>query len=84
MDEVAGFLEVGRTDDTHEVVIRYRNPALDVNGTVRIVVSPRHARYLANLLTEHATYAEDEAIGARNGASIFHPKSRGKQPPRSK
>src|ERR1017187_4278753 len=50
MDKVAGFLEVGRTNDTHEVVISHPNPKLDANGTARIVFSPRYARYLANLL----------------------------------
>lgn len=64
MDKVAGFLEVGRTDDTHEVVIRHPNPKLDAHGAAHIVFSPRHARYLANLLIEHATYAEAEAAGA--------------------
>ena len=66
MDKVAGVLEVGRTDDTHEVVIRHLNPKVDPNGAVRILVSPRHARYLANLLTEQATHAEAEAAGGLN------------------
>jgi hypothetical protein len=65
MDKVAGFLEVGRTDDTHEVVIIHPNMKLDTNGRARIVLSPRHARYLANLLIEHATYAEEEAVGMK-------------------
>ena len=62
MDKVAGFLEVGSTEDTHEVVISVPNLKLDANGTARIAFSPRHARYLANLLTEHATYLEAEAV----------------------
>lgn len=63
LDKVAGFLQVGRTEDTHEVVILHQSATLDRNGAIRIVVSPRHARYLANLLTEHATCAEEEATG---------------------
>jgi hypothetical protein len=35
--EVAGFLEVGRTEDTHEVVIIHPNLKLDMNGRARIV-----------------------------------------------
>ncbi len=63
MDKVAGVLEVGRTDDTYEIVISY--PALkpDANGFGHIVVLPRQARHLANLLIEQATYAEAEAAG---------------------
>lgn len=76
MDKVAGFLEVGRTDDTHEVVIHHPNPTLDVNGTVRIVVSPRHARFLASLLTEQAAYAEEEASDAPHRARSVRPKNR--------
>lgn len=63
MDKVAGFLEVGRMDNTNEVVIIYPNPKLDANGAARIVLSPRYARHLANLLAEHATCAEDETAG---------------------
>ena len=63
MDKVAGFLEVGRTDDSHEVVIIHPNLELDANSTARILFSTRYALYLANLLIEHATYAEAEAAG---------------------
>ena len=75
MDKVAGFLEVGRTDDTHEVVISHPNPKLDANGTARIVFSPRYARYLANLLTEHATHAEAEAVDAPHKTRSYRTKS---------
>ena len=61
MDRVAGFLEIDRTDDTHEIVISHPTLKPDAKGRVRIVLGPRQARYLANLLIEHATYAEDEA-----------------------
>lgn len=63
MDRVAGFLEIDRRDDTHEIVISH--PALkpDPDGLVHIHLPPRHARHLANLLTENATYAEAETVG---------------------
>ena len=79
MDKVAGFLEVGRTDDTHEVVISHPNPKLDANGTARIVFSPRYARHLANLLTEHATYAEAEAEDAQHKSGAYLPRNHGQQ-----
>jgi len=63
VDKVAGFLEVGRTDDTHEIVIRLPDSKPDANGAARIVLSPRYARHLANLLAEHAVCAEAEATG---------------------
>ena len=63
MDKVAGFLEVGRTDDTNEVVISVPDLKPDCNGAARIVVLPRYARHLANLLIEHATAAEAAALG---------------------
>ena len=63
MDKVAGFLEVGRTDASHEIVIEHPGLKPDANGATRIVLSPRYARHLANLLIEHATYAEAEAVG---------------------
>jgi hypothetical protein len=63
MNRVAGFLEIDRTDDTHEIVITHPVLKPDANGAVRIVLRPRHARYMANLLVENATYAEAEAAG---------------------
>jgi hypothetical protein len=63
MDRVAGFLEIDRTDDTHEIVITHPICEPDAKGQVRIVLQPRQARYLANLLLEQAAYAEDEATG---------------------
>jgi hypothetical protein len=61
MDKVAGVLEVSRTDDTQEVVIIHPDLKPDASGVGRLVFSPRHARYLANLLVEHAAAAEAEA-----------------------
>lgn len=65
MEKVAGFLEVERTDETHEIVISYPTMEPDEHGMARIVFSTRHARHLANLLIEQATYAEAEAGGTR-------------------
>ena len=84
MDKVAGFLEVGRTNDTHEVVISHPNPKLDADGTARIVFSPRYARYLANLLTEHATYAEAEAVGVAHKPRSYRPRNRDERSSQSK
>ena len=39
MDKVGGFLEVGRMDDTHEVVIRHSNLKLDANGAAHRVLA---------------------------------------------
>jgi hypothetical protein len=63
VDNVAGFVKVRRTDDTHEIVIAHPASHSDRDGLERIVLSPRHARHLANVLIEHATYAEAEAAG---------------------
>ena len=62
MDKVGDALEVTRTDDTQEVVIIHPDLKPDSSGLSRLVLSPRHARYLANLLVEHAAAAEAEAI----------------------
>lgn len=75
MDEVGGFLEVGRTDDTQEVVIRHPNLKLDANGAAHMVFSPRNTRYLANLLTEHATIAEAEAVAVLSNTSPRRPRN---------
>jgi len=63
MDIVAGFLKIDQKDDTHEIVVKH--PALkpDTDGWVHFVLLPRHARHLANLLVEYATYAEDKMDG---------------------
>jgi hypothetical protein len=63
MDKVAGFLEIDRRDDTHEIVISHPAFKSDDNGLIHIMLLPRHARYLANLLIENATYAEAEIFG---------------------
>ena len=62
-DKIAGHLFVGRTADTHEVVINHGDLKPDANGVGHIVFSPRQARNLANLLLKHAAYAEAEANG---------------------
>lgn len=63
MDKVGGILEVGRTKDTHEIVIRHLALNPDANGLGQIVFSPRHARHLANVLIDHATYLNSGVIG---------------------
>ena len=76
MDKVAGVLEVSRTDDTQEVVIIHPDLKPDASGVGRLVFSPRHARYLANLLIEHAAAAEAEAemaAGTGTGKSTAEP-----------
>ena len=70
IDKIAGFLEVGRTDDTHEIVINHPDLKPDENGVGHIVFSPRQARNLANLLLKHAAYAEAEAKGTHPNAGI--------------
>ena len=61
MDKVAGFLEVWRTEDAQEIVIKLPELKPDASGAARIVLSPRYARHLANLLIEHAAFAEADA-----------------------
>lgn len=61
MDKVAGFLEVGRTEDAQQIVIKLPELKPDASGAARIVLSPRYARHLANLLIEHAAFAEAQA-----------------------
>ena len=71
MDRVAGVLEVGRTDDTHEIVISH--PALkpDANGFGHIIISTRNARHLAQLLIEHAADAEAEMAGMNPDEGMY-------------
>jgi hypothetical protein len=76
MDKVAGILEVSRTDDTREVVIIHPDLKPDASGVGRLVFSPRHARYLANLLIEHAAAAEAEtamSAGTTSGQTTAAP-----------
>jgi len=63
MDKVAGLVEVDRTDDTHEVVITFPLSKPDASGLARIILQPRYARHLANVLIENAANAEAEAAG---------------------
>lgn len=70
VDKIEGFLEVGRTEDTHEVVINHPDLKRDERGVAHIVFSPRQARNLANLLIKHASYAEAEAKGTHPNAGI--------------
>jgi hypothetical protein len=58
MDRVAGVIDVSLTDNTHEVVISYPASQPDANGIHEIVIMPRYARHLAQVLIEYAGIAE--------------------------
>jgi len=62
VDIVARLLEVGQNEETNEIYISHPAFKPDKQGKEKIVISPRHARYLANLLVEYATNAENEAF----------------------
>lgn len=61
MDKIEGFLEVGHTEDTFEVVVNHPDLKPDKNGVGHIVFSPSQARNLAILLTQHADAAQFKA-----------------------
>ena len=63
MDKIAGFVEVEMTNDSYEIIIGHPASQLDSSGLDHFVLSPRHARHLANVLIEHANQAEAEAAG---------------------
>jgi hypothetical protein len=69
VDRIAGILEVSRTDNTHEIVISHLRSKANSDSLSRVVIAPRYARHLANVLLDHAKYDEAEALG-------FEPKSR--------
>ena len=58
MERVAGILDVGISDDFREVVIDCSASLQSGTGAGRILLSPRYARYLANLLIDYAEEAE--------------------------
>jgi NACalpha-BTF3-like transcription factor len=58
MDKVAGVIDVSLTDNNHEVVISYPASRPNANGIQEIVIMPRYARHLGNLLIEYAAAAE--------------------------
>jgi hypothetical protein len=60
VDKVAGFLEVDRLEDAQQIVIKIPGLKPDASGAVSIVLSPRFARHLANLLIQHANSAETQ------------------------
>jgi len=57
------MIEVSLTDETPEVVMRYPASPSDAKGQHEIVILPRYARHLANLLIEYADAAEADAGG---------------------
>ena len=62
IDRVAGVVDVWRTDDTHEIIINHRLKP-DANAVCQLVLSPRYARHLAQVLIAHAANAEAEVSG---------------------
>ena len=58
MDRVAGVIDVSLTDNTQEIVISYPASKPNANGVHEIVIIPRYARHLGNLLIEYAAAAE--------------------------
>jgi len=67
MEKVAGKLEVGLADDIDQILISYPGLKPDANGVSHILLSPRHARHLANVLVDFAADAEAEAAGSPPG-----------------
>lgn len=61
MEKIEGFLEVGHTEDTFEVVVNHPDLKPDEHGVRHIVFSPAQARNLAILLTQHADAAQYKA-----------------------
>jgi hypothetical protein len=59
LERVAGFLEVWRNDDSQEIVVKSTDFKRDANGASLIVLSPRHARHLSNVLITHAEEIEE-------------------------
>ena len=53
IDKVEGFLEVGYNGN-NEVIIHHHDLKTNKNGVGYIAFSPNQARYLANLLIQHA------------------------------
>jgi hypothetical protein len=58
MEKVAGFLEVLVEGKASAIVMKVPNVKPDSRGTVRIVLSPRHARHLSSLLEMSAEEAD--------------------------
>lgn len=59
MERVTQGLEVGLSSDSCCVEIVYRGVHPKPTRASSIVLLPRHARYLANLLVEYASEAEE-------------------------
>ena len=71
MDRVAGVIDVSLTDDTREIIIRHPASQPDANGIHEIVIMPRYARHLGNLLIEYAAAAE-----AKTNRRVTHRETR--------
>ena len=68
VDQVAGILEVLRTDDGVGILITHPKLKTDASGMNRIVLLPRQARHFANLLIMYAEEAESDAATSNSNA----------------
>jgi hypothetical protein len=71
MERVAGVLQVRRSKDTNEIVIHHPGLKPGPDGAAEIVLSPRYARHLANLLLVQAAAAEEDASRRAPGGSAI-------------
>jgi hypothetical protein len=64
-ERVAGRLEVGLAKDSRRIVIICPDLKPDAKGSGQILLSPRHARHLANVLIDSAADAEAREAESR-------------------
>ncbi|MGB7264101.1 MAG: hypothetical protein WBC92_01225 [Terracidiphilus sp.] len=76
MEKIGGKLEVGLADNFDHIVISHRDLEPDVNGVSHILLWPRHARHLANVLIEYAADAEAKAAKRRPPLGHFPAENR--------
>jgi hypothetical protein len=76
MDKVAGILEVGLAQDNLHIVVNRLGSSPDLSKLGDIVLTPRHARYLANLLLDSAEHIEtiDKRRGTKCCSNTFEVK----------
>jgi hypothetical protein len=67
MDTIAGVIEVMLAEESHEIVVRFSGSTADVHGKHKIVIMPRYARHLAQVLVEYAEIAEEAAKAEKPG-----------------
>ncbi len=76
VERVAGILEVSRTEDGQQIVIRRTGSRLNVCFPENVVLSPRQARHLASLLIIHAEDAEKVVLGQENNLYSLSPRGK--------